>query len=403
MAATLFTAVLVWRFTTGRAAITNHKEGSGDPTQIKLTAEGKALGGGSPEGTAAVSVKNDEERKNIEDQILFSQKINSLLPKLNHEMESITRAWCNAGDEGRHKLVCFAEVVGKELGKLPIPPEYVSDIAKIFIHMSQVSSSEKRNYLEKIYWDLVTVLNLGASALEQPFSYLANADSTMISEILLDKNPKMKTLVSLYLPDVLRKKYLAPLSETEKLEILENSFQLKEVPADELAEMSSAIKGQMSGEVNANNVQLDMTFEKILSTFSVFDEMEMLPKVQSPEIINFKQKVFSVAFFHEWPDDKIALVLQKLRTDQIIAYLRFKPELKDRFVSLCLPMTAEVLSDDFNQPDNVSRAEKESLLNDLTKTVQTMIAQKEIDLSEIFSSRDLQNNESDNVVKFKTA
>jgi len=404
MAMTFFLAVLIWRFTTGKASVTNHKEGGSESQQIKLTTEGKGLGtGGADSVTAsAIALKNDEERRQIEEQIQFTQKINSITPKLASEMESIVRAWCNAGEEGKYKLVCFAESVGKELGKLPIPTEFISDIAKIFMGMSKVPVSDKRNYLEKVYWDLVTVLNLGASALEQPFSYLSNADSSLVSQILLDKNPKMKTLVSLYLPDTLRKKFISPLSSDEKLQILENAFSLKEIPSDELNDMSKDIKGQLSGDINSNNVQLEMSYQKILSTMSIIDEMEMLPKVKSQEIAEFKRKVASIAFLHEWPDDKLSIAIQKLRTDQLVAYLRFKPELKDRIISLCLPMTAEVLTDDLNQPDNMSRTEKEALLSDIAKTLNAIVSQKEIDLSEVFINNTT-TSESENVVKFKTA
>jgi len=404
MAMTFFLAVLIWRFTTGKASVTNHKEGGSESQQIKLTTEGKGLGAGGADSVtaSAIALKNDEERRQIEEQIQFTQKINSITPKLASEMESIVRAWCNAGEEGKYKLVCFAESVGKELGKLPIPTEFISDIAKIFMGMSKVPVSDKRNYLEKVYWDLVTVLNLGASALEQPFSYLSNADSSLVSQILLDKNPKMKTLVSLYLPDTLRKKFISPLSSDEKLQILENAFSLKEIPSDELNDMSKNIKGQLSGDINSNNVQLEMSYQKILSTMSIIDEMEMLPKVKSQEIAEFKRKVASIAFLHEWPDDKLSIAIQKLRTDQLVAYLRFKPELKDRIISLCLPMTAEVLTDDLNQPDNMSRTEKEALLSDIAKTLNAIVSQKEIDLSEVFINNTT-TSESENVVKFKTA
>ncbi|MFN3698257.1 MAG: hypothetical protein ACK4VO_12535 [Pseudobdellovibrio sp.] len=404
MAMTFFLAVLIWRFTTGKASVTNHKEGGSESQQIKLTTEGKGLGAGGADSVtaSAIALKNDEERRQIEEQIQFTQKINSITPKLASEMESIVRAWCNAGEEGKYKLVCFAESVGKELGKLPIPTEFISDIAKIFMGMSKVPVSDKRNYLEKVYWDLVTVLNLGASALEQPFSYLSNADSSLVSQILLDKNPKMKTLVSLYLPDTLRKKFISPLSSDEKLQILENAFSLKEIPSDELNDMSKDIKGQLSGDINSNNVQLEMSYQKILSTMSIIDEMEMLPKVKSQEIAEFKRKVASIAFLHEWPDDKLSIAIQKLRTDQLVAYLRFKPELKDRIISLCLPMTAEVLTDDLNQPDNMSRTEKEALLSDIAKTLNAIVSQKEIDLSEVFINNTT-TSESENVVKFKTA
>lgn len=416
LALSLLIGILMWRMTTSKAnanlSNTNNSEGQ----QIKLVTEGKGLGGGgggSGHGAGAdgfgdgaeggeASAKNaaEQEKKNIAEAFTLTQKINAIASKVTGEVESLIRNWNNEGDEGRFKIVCFAEAVGKEVGRLPIPPDAVVDLAKVFSKMSEVSIKQKKEALEKIYWDLVTVLNLGSEVLVQPFSYLATTDASMLSQILMDQNPKLKTLVSHYLPDDIRKKFINPLNPTQKIELLNSAAKLKDISRTELRSIDKEVKGQLGGEVSADSVPLDMTFEKIVGTLSVLEEMELLPQVQGEEIIRFKRTSPSVAFFHEWPEEKLSFALGKLRPDQIVTYLRFKPDLKDKFLKLCPPMTAEVVTDDLNQTDRSTPTEKEKSLKDMSSALKEFVSRKEINLEDIFSQA---TQNKDNVVEIKSA
>ena len=407
LALSLLFGIILWRFTTTKSRITNNNTNNGESPEIKLTADGKAFGGGGGGGGSGTSESNvnqnesENDKKYIEDVFVLTQKINAIAGKVTNEIENLIRTWNNDGEEGRFKIVCFAETVGKEVGRLPIPPDAVQDLAKVFSHMSEVSFKKKKDALEKIYWDLVTVLNLGSEVLVQPFSYLATTDAGMLSQILMDQNPKLKTLVSHYLPDDVRKSFIHPLSSEQKIEMLKNAVKLKGIERSELREFDKEVKSQLGGEVSADSVPLDLTFEKIVGTLSIIEEIEMLPQIQGDEMLRFKKQNPSLAFFHEWPDEKLSFILGKLRPDQIVTYLRLKPELKERFLKLSPPMTAEVVTDDLNQTDRSTPSEKEKSLKDMSDALKGFAERKEINLDEMFTATSAKD--ANNVVDIKSA
>jgi hypothetical protein len=404
MALTILLGVVFWRFTTTKASVS--KNNSGESPNIKLQTEGKGLGGGdspSEASKSAVAIEQQEERRrSMEEVMALSQKLNALVPKISPEFENIVRSWCQAGDEGRLKLVCFAESVGRDVGRLPIPVDAMKDVAKIFAKMAEVSPKEKAQILEKVYWDLVSVLNLGPEVLSQPFGYLAGIDTSVISQVLMDQNPKLKTLVSIYLPDEVRRKFVKPMSAEQKFQLLENAAKMSEIAAAELKLMDSTLMKKIkSGESSSDSVQLDMTLEKIVSSLSILEEIEMLGKLQGAGILAYKRKHPSLAFLQEWPDEKLAILMSRLRADQAVAYLRIQPGMKDRMISLAPPMTAEMLSDEYAQPDKSGIEEKTRHLEEFALILREMQSHKEVDLSEIFQAPT--NVKDNNVIGIKSA
>lgn len=401
---TFFLAVLFWRLTTSKLMTSNTS--SGEKSPITLKTEGalgaSAAGGATAGGSSMTTLSDDEIKKATEESFILSQKINSLTPRISDEINNLTRIWSLSGEDGQLKLVCYAEAVGKELGRLPIPPESINDIAKIFGRMSQINIKDRKEALEKVYWDLMTTLNLGSSALEQPFSYLNTLETGEdVNHILMDQNPKLKTLVSLYLPEDVRRKYIKGLSSDQKLELLETATELNQIPTGELKKYESVVRGRMTPEAQEDTVQLDMTFDKIISSLNLMEQFDLLPKIKSAELQEYKRRVPTVAFLNEWPEEKLDLILARLSADQILLYLRLKPELKDQCLKLSPPMVAEVLEDDFSRNDTSSVADKENALKQIEAAMVSLCKNKEVDLTEIFLKST--NSEADNVVKFKSA
>lgn len=407
-ALTVFLVSILWRLTSSKVNLTNNTSGEGQ--QLRLTADGKLLTEGKTTGTGGLGGGTDansaasvqEQLRSAEEAFSLTQKINALVPKVNSDLESIIQAWCNGGEEGKIKLAAFADAVGRETGKLPIPKGAVGDMAKHFATMSKMEPAGRKKILDQVYWDIVTVMNLGSSSIEQPFSYLAGTEVDTISDILMNQNSKLKTLVSLYLPEDVRKKFMAPLTLDQKIEMLENAAKLKEISSDELSEFNASLRSQMTGDVSADQVKLDMTFDKIVSMLDIFEEFEILPKLQNDEMIKFKKRTPSIAFLHEWPDDKLGILMTKLRSDEIVTYLRFKPDQKDRILKISPPMTAEVVSEDFEQKDRSSKLEKEAALKNIVEAAKEMIVRNELDLSVIFQNS-APPSEASNVVDIKSA
>jgi flagellar motor switch protein FliG len=403
-ALTFFLAVLFWRFTTSKLSTSNTSSGEKAPITLKTEGFlGATAGGGiGGSGSSMTTLSDDDVKKTTEDAFILSQKINALTPRISDEINNLSRIWSLAGEEGQFKLVCYADAIGKELGRLPIPPEVINDIAKIFGRMSQVSIKEKKEALEKVYWDLMTTLNLGSSALEQPFSYLNNLETGEdVNHILMDQNPKLKTLVSLYLPKDVRRKYIKGLTDEQKLELLETATQLNQISTGELKKYETVVRGRMAPDTQEDTVQLDMTFDKIVSSLGLLEQFDLLPKMKSTELQDYKRRIPTVAFLNEWPEDKLGLILSRLSADQILLYLRLNSDMKDRFLKLSPPMVAEVLEDDLLRTDTSSSADKEAALKQIESVMISICKNKEVDLTEIFAKSI--NPEASNVVNFKTA
>ncbi len=382
---TLLLGVLIWRMTTSKSLL--NQPGAGDPVQVKVSSAAEGVKASSPSSETESNKKTIESEQissPVEEAFVLTQKINGLVAKIAPSMEKMIQTWANEGDAGQFKIVCFADAIGKEIGRLPIPSDLIPTLAKIFLKMPKVEVEKKKEILESIYWDMVAVINLGTEALQQPFNYLGGADSSAINQILLNKNPKLKMLVSQFLPGDVRKKFLSGLTEDAKVEVLRNAAIFNEIRRSELNEADSLIKSEMGTGKAVDSVTLESSFENVLSALTRTEEIQLLSKLSNEELASFKRKAASIAFFHEWPDASLAIALGKLRPDTIVSYLKFKPDQYDRVIKLCSEMTAEVVSDDYKTVDGKSAAELELQMENLSTTLRTLVEQKAIDLEQIF-------------------
>ncbi len=400
MAMTLLLGIILWRFTTSKSSV--DRNNNGESPNIKLQAQG--MGGGSGEdGAKKPSIEELEARsRSAEEIISLSVKLNALVPKISSEFENIVRSWCQAGEEGKLKLVCFAEAVGRDVGRLPIPVDAMKDLSRIFAKMNEVNPKEKAQILEKVYWDLVSVLNLGPDVLSQPFGYLAGLDTSVISNVLMDQNSKMKTLVSLFMPDDIRRKFVKPMTADQKFQLLEAASKMNEIASDELRTADhSLMKKLKAGESSGDSVHLEMTLEKIISSLSILEEIEMLAKLEGPGVLEYKRKIPSLAFLKDWPEDKLSIIMGRIRVDQAVVYLRLQPEMKDRMIALAPPITAEMLNDELAEPDKLNDEEKIRRLEVFAELLKEMVKHKEVDLAELFPEPS--KNKENNVVEIKSA
>ncbi len=410
MATIALLAIILWRFTTSKGDLKTSN--ASESPSIKLTAEGlganpstaKASGKVAGEPTEDESQESFERRLQVRQEVHgLSVKINSLAPKLNNQFESIVRSWCQAGEEGFLKLVCFAEAIGKDLGGLNIPVDAMKDVGEVFGKMTSISSKEKIQALDKVYWDLVTVMNLGADALNQPFGYLSKSSPGTISQILMDQNPKMKTLVALHLPDEVRRNFIKPLTVAQKIELLENAAQLREVSTDELKSLDNSMKAKMGKGDSLNIVSLDMSLEKVANALSLREEIELLGELKSPGILEFKRSYPSLAFLPEWPDSELKKLVVRMNSDQAILYLSLKPGMKDRIIALSPPFLSELILEELNRKREINKNDEENILTSLSEVMKELVFIKEVNLQEIFAGANTSELEVENVVRLKSS
>jgi hypothetical protein len=336
-------------------------------------------------------VEKDENLREINE---IAARIKELLPQISNNFEGLIRNWSQSGELGKFKIVCFAEAVSKDIGKLPIPVDIIEDVKRIFSQMSNVELSEKKDALEKVYWDVVTVVNLGTEALSEPFAYLGQSSLDTINSVLLEKNTKMQTLVALYMPDDLRADYIGNLDVEKKKEILKSAADLQSISAKEFKSIDEQLAFQLqkrSGD-DESEIRLDLTLNKIISSFSIREQLSLLKELPPQSLNAYKTTYPSLAFLDEWPNKDLEKLMKQANTDELSNYLRLVEQMSDKVLSCCPPLTAEMVRDELKRPNELSDNEIERLLVNLQKKMERLHEQKSIELHKIFSTKDSDTN-----------
>ncbi len=392
-------AVILWRL------LGNSKGGAkGTDTGEGANANGGAAGtgaeaGGSGGGKAVpgqgeLDRESLQKREDLENEQIrlgkelgdFSERLLILCRKNQQDVSELIRVWSSRGEAGLKKVAAFAEAVGSDVGRLPIPIDAMSAAVKVFNKMSSLNLQEKRDLLENCYWDLLTVSQLGVDALNQPFGYLGSMNFNVISQALMEQNPRMKTLVAQYLSDDYLSRYLQGLTTDVKLSLLTESAELNKIPAQELGGLSSEFETKMQGERGDNLVVLDGTFAKIAKALTAIERITMLVNLKGEAIDSYKKSTPSLAFLGAWEDDSFRTFLAKCTPDEVLALIRVRPDLKDRVMALCPPMTAEMVDDEFKREDKSSDADKNVWLEQLDNRLAQMISLGEISLEKAIGS-----------------
>lgn len=390
LAAAIVVGVLLWGILTPRkSSVAGGAEANNTTTSTQQAT-------GSPAAMSAAGL-SEEEKQRLADEKLsrdraaatlevesLKVRVLEILPKISEHLESVLRSWCQTGDLGWTKVAVLSEVVGKELGKLPIPIDAVSDVTRAFTKMAAVDIAEKRDVLQKSYWDLLTVMNLGPAALEQPFGYLGGFNAGMVSQVLMEQNPKMRTVVSLFMPPDLRAKFMGTMSLEAKRELLVAAAGMSEIPAKELSQLDRGLMARFKPQGREDMIPLEMTLNKLVEALNPAEELVLLAGMQGPAAEEFRRSTPSLAFISEWGDEPLATLLSQATTDEILALCRVRPDVKDRVLSLAPKMTVAMVGDELSMPDRLSAKDKGIWIEALSKRLRTLVLSKALVLEEIF-------------------
>ncbi|MEO5668251.1 MAG: hypothetical protein ABIR96_09350, partial [Bdellovibrionota bacterium] len=330
---------------------------------------------------------SDSEDTRLHSEIAsYSQKLAELGKSLSSDTEAVLRSWCEEGETGKLKLACFTEAAGRSLGRLPIPVDAIQDLTKIFATMSEMPTKEKRDLLNKAYWDLISAVNLGADTLKRPFGYLATLNVEAIGQALIEQNTRMKALVSLHMPVKLRQGFLQSVDlETKKL-LVQEAANLGSIPAAQYKELENQFKMQLSGgEARQDMVAFDVALEKMAEALSPLEEISVMGEIQGSGIQRYRNAIPSLAFLGQWPDDKLTSLLSNVMPNEIVAYLRTRPDLENRIIALSPPMAGAVAQDELKRADAMSDDDKNRILITLLDRVKALVDQGEVNLKAIFA------------------
>jgi hypothetical protein len=361
----------------------------GDSSTIQQTVNQKAKAMEEEERRLKLERTQKEEEKLTLEINGIVEKINSILPQVGGQFDSLVTKWCQAGEKGLFRLVCFAEAVSKDLGKLSIPVDASEKVKNVFAQMPNVKLHEKKEALEKAYWDLMTLMNLGNDALAEPFAYLSASNVDTVNSVLMEKNAKMKTLVALYMPDNLRKEFIEGLEPDRKKELLISASQMQSLPASEFKSIDDQMRFQLNqqGEGPSDEIQLDMPLNKILQGFKLSEQIHFMKEMPQEQMTHFKKTTPHLAFIDEWPEEELKGLMAKLNSDEIVNYLRLVPEAENTFLNACPPLTVKIVKDELKRDSELSDNDITRLLNNMNVKMINLYEQGEVNLQKIFTAQ----------------
>lgn len=381
VASAILLGALMWAF--------SQKRSSGETAITKQAAPeaGTEQAAGADAASENDTLNSEAEELRIRHEIAsFSQKLADLGQSLSSDKDAVIRSWCEEGEAGKLKLACFAEAAGKSVGRLPIPSDSVADLSKIFSAMPEMIPAEKLAHLSKAYWDLVKAVNLGTDTLHRPFGYLTNINLESVGLALVEQNVKMKALVSVHMPTQLRQSFLQSLDSDTKKSLLQEAANLGSIPAAEYREMESSFKARLSGDTAEDVIAFDAALEKMAEALSPIEEISVMSGIQGPSAERYRKTVPSLAFLDRWPDDKLGSLLSSAMPNELVAYLRLRPEQESRIIALSPPMAGAVAQDELTRPDSVSDDDKNRTLSTLRERMRTLVEQGEVNLQNIFTT-----------------
>lgn len=338
-----------------------------------------------------------EQIKDLQSKIIWSCSLN-----LN-ELTKVFHGWLEAGEEGCYKTAALIDVLisyGGQNGVAPqdfhlqwenaIPQSFKKKMREIFESMSSLESDRKIALLEEIYWDLVSLKTLGVGSLSQPFQFVSGIPTLDVKNLLTQQNPRMRTLVVLHMSDDSRLQYLKTMNFENKKELIEQSLQMETVLSTDIEAASETLKFEVKRSVDTGGtVSMKSMLPKLLKSFSIVDEMKLLKEITqkvSDNGLSIKQSFPSLAFIHQWPEDKAKAILSQASGDEVLAFLRLMPEISEQILPLCASRVQTIVSEDLAREDQTSLEQKEKHLSSLKLRMLQLINKENIQLDVIFAS-----------------
>jgi hypothetical protein len=385
LAIAILLGVVLWRLLSGGGSKAETSSSSVNiQSKTEMTAADGLMGGG----------KNSSDTRNTQDLAIenkieqISIQVRDLAPKLVDQLDQLISQWCDQGEEGLMQIACFAEISGSVIGSLPIPQEHKKKMGDIFSQMSELSLDKRLDITNKTYWDLVASLNLGTDALHRPFSFLGNSSLGTVNQVLLGNDVDIQTVVSLYMPEAMRKNYFSKLENDKKIELLNAAAKLSTISQEKLKNIELKIAPYFEEKIDETDVSLSMTINKLIESMSILDSCRIMQKVQGPMVEEYKLKHAHIGFFADWTAASQEVLIKKSTNDELMAYVRVVPDMKPNVLELISPRAKQILEDDLSREDNSSDAEKEKQLQSLQNRLLNLVYTNVISLEDAIKKKE---------------
>lgn len=372
IALAIILGVFLWKMLAGNSS---NEKSSGASSQINIENKTEAGAGSAmavPAGEAGSSVLA-QDPVFVERMSQLSTQVRDLAPKITDQLESLIEEWCEHGSDGLYQVAYFAEVSGSVLGRLPIPKEHRKKMSDIFSEMHAMSDEEKLELANRTYWDLVASLNLGTDALHRPFSFINKSALMTVNNVLMENNSDTQAVVTLYMPENMRRDYLSNLEETQKVDLLNSAAKLSVISEEALQNIEDKIAPYFGEKTLDSEVSMDLTLAKLIESLAWVDSCKILPQIHGPVIEQFRVSQPHIAFLSQWAPGSLSVLVKSSTNEELLAYLRIVPDMTHRVLEFTSPRARKILEDDLEQTDGLSDSDKESNLGRLQNRIISLI------------------------------
>lgn len=398
-------AVLLMKFISSKDASENRKLTAQIQQNMRLQQEEKAalLNEREPEKPElpelpAISGHELEAIRELKGSIVLSLSENGA------RLNDILREWFDTGEKGMYKAACLMDVMISAKRILAeahpglnidwghaVPLNFQRRMAEVFVNMSSMMPVQKIQILEEIYWDFISLKALGPSALSQPFQYVEAMPVNDVKNLLAGQQPRLRALAVLHMNEETMEDYMKCLPFEGKREIVEETLQMEKVLSTDIEAASETLKFAIKQKQDdTRTVSLKSMAPKLLNALSALDEIKLLRELSvklSDGAVSIKRSIPTLAFLGEWPESLLKRVFVTAVNDEVMAFLRVMPELKDRVLPLCPPRVQEIVGGDLSKPDQMSDETKERYLSALKLRLLQTVNRESINLEEIFPEK----------------
>lgn len=374
-----------------------------------------------PNKKEMVSDKTKELATNVGAEITLQthhelqQKIFSLHFKMQNLTKNLFEIWFDEGEEGRFKAASFIDAIlsrrslnsdtdFKALSESVILPEKWRkdvDFAQVFREFPKITLLDKNEFLEQVYWDMLSVNLLGSKTLRAPFEVLVDLPNDKVQRILHQQDPKVKSLALLHMPSESVQNYLGTLSEIERQKIIESALKLQSVPMAEVESANEVINNKVKqDEQPFGYVQLTEQLPNLLFSLSAREELNLLPQIiaKLPDLgLSIKRAYPSIAFLPEWPDAELKSLFENSEVKTISTYLFLVPGMTDKVLPFLPNRLVMMIKEELNNRKAPNEKEIEKNIGVLKLQLLQKVQSGVINFGSIFTNV----NEVENSEQFK--
>jgi hypothetical protein len=334
----------------------------------------------------------------------LQQKIFSLHFKMQNLTKNLFEIWFDEGEDGRFKAASFIDAIlsrrslnndtdFKALSESVILPEKWRkdvDFAQVFREFPKTTLLDKNEFLEQVYWDMLSVNLLGSKTLRAPFEILLDLPNEKVQRILHQQDPKIKSLALLHMSSESVQNYLGTLSEIERQKIIESALKLQSVPMAEVESANELINNKVKqDEQPFGYVQLTEQLPNLLFSLSAREELNLLPQIIAKlpdEGLSIKRAYPSIAFIPEWPDQELKTLFENSEVKTISTYLFLVPGMTDKILSFLPNRLVMMIKEELNNRKTPNEKEIEKNIGALKLQLLQKVQNGVINFGSIFVS-----------------